>query len=355
MMTNSTGYQKEKLRRTINKRWFSVSMLGAILIVTILGSFLVLHFEKHKNAQIQTYGDAIWLSFETMTTGGYGDKVPITPGGKATVVAMMVLGITLLTGFIGTVASARAEKALRRAQGLDRSTALRGHFVVCGWNQRGTYVIQRLADAARDSHIPVALLCGLEESPTEDDYVFFYNGSPTSSTDQKRVDIQRAKSVILLADEVVGGDPSDVDARTVLAALTTLSLNPGVKIVAEVLQPENVQHMKNAGVGEVFDHNLIAGNLLAQSAMRYGVIEVVTALAAKDADSKMSRIPVEPDMVGKTCAQVALDIERDKSYSLIGIRKPDGTQISDTDILVEADDELVILSKDAVSQSKKHL
>lgn len=321
-------------------------MLGAIIVVVVLGSLVVLHFEKPTNPEIQTYGDAVWLSFVTMTTVGYGDVVPITPGGRATVIVMMVLGVTLLTGFIGIQASARAEKALRRAKGLDQKSTLHDHFVVCGWNQRGKYVLTRLAYAARDGGIPIALLCVLEESPLDDNYVFFYKGSPTNATDQKRVNMENARSVILLADENMGGDPSDVDARTVLAALTARALNPSVNIVAEVLEPENVAHIMNAGVEEVFDHNLIGGNLLAQAALHKGIIEVVNAMAQKDADEKMHRIPVGPELVGKTCSQATTQLEADKGYTIIGFKRADTQQFCDTDTVLSADDEIIILSRD---------
>jgi voltage-gated potassium channel len=349
---SSTGYRKEKFKRTVNKRWFSVTMLGAIILVVVLGSLFVLEFEKTKNAEIQTYGDALWLSFQTMTTVGYGDTVPITPGGKVTVVMEMVLGVSLLTGFIGAQASARAEKAQRRAMGMGTKTSLKDHFVIGGWNQRGKYVLQRLARAAKDSGVPIALLCGLDGPPVEDDYVFFYKGNPTSAEDQRRVDIAHAHSVILLADEFTGGDASDVDARTVLAALTALSLNPDLKIVAEVLEADNVQHVRNAGVEEVFDNNMIAGNLLAQSALRFGIIEVVRALAEKDADEKLHRIAVPEDSVGQTCGFVGAELTKKKGYTLIGVRRPDGSQFCDSDTVVNAGDELVILSKGSVPEAK---
>jgi voltage-gated potassium channel len=349
---SSSGFRKEKLKRTINKRWFSVTMLGAILLVIVFGSFMVLHFERTKNAEIQTYGDALWLSFQTMTTVGYGDKVPITPGGKVSVVLEMVLGVSLLTGFISAQAMARAEKAQRRAMGLDTKTSLKDHFVICGWNSRGKYVLERLAKAAKESQMPIAVLCGLQTPPMEDDYVFFYHGNPTTAEDQRRVDIAHAHSVILLADEFTGGDSSDVDARTVLAALTARSLNPELKIVAEVLEPENVQHMRNAGVGEVFDNNMIAGNLLAQSALRFGIIEVVRALAEKDADEKMHRIDVDPDLAGETCGFVTEKLAKEKGYTLIGVRKPDGSQFCSAETIVDPGDELVILSKGPVPEAK---
>jgi voltage-gated potassium channel len=339
------GFRKEKMRRVINAKWFGITMLGGIVLVAVLGSFLVLHFEKTTNPEIKTYGDAVWLSFETMTTVGFGDKVPITPGGKVSVVLEMVIGITLLTGFIGTRATARAEEAQRRKKGLDKTTSLKGHFVVCGWNQRGKYTIDRLATAARGSGIPVVLLCGLDESPVKDDFVFFYKGSPTSLEDQKRANMQYAQSAILLADDQAGGTPGDIDARTVLAALTAHSLNPDMKITAEVLEPANAAYLTHAGVGEVFDHNLIGGNLLAQSAMRYGIIEVVTALAKKDVDAKMYRIPIDETMVGKMCGDVTADVERDQGYEVIGLRRPDGMQVCDATSILGEGDELIVLSK----------
>lgn len=345
-MRTRTGYGRERIRRTVNKRWFSISMLGAIFIVIVVGSWSLLRFEKPKNPDIQTYGEAVWVSFVTMTTVGYGDAVPVTPGGRASVIVMMALGVSLLTGFIGTVASAKAEKALRRAKGLDQKTTLHDHFVVCGWNQRGRYVLQRLAGAAKGSGAPVALLCTPEDNPFENDFVFFYHGSPTSVADQKRVNMHRARSAILLADEVAGGDPNDVDARTVLCALTARSLNPGLHIVAEVLEPENVEHLTNAGVEEVFDHNLIGGSLLAQSALRRGVIDLVNAMAEKDADEKMRTIPVPDELVGMTCGEASARLSAEYGYRVVGFRKVGALEFCGADAELDAGDEVMVLLKE---------
>jgi voltage-gated potassium channel len=63
---------------------------------------LALQFEsKNPNANIQTGGEALWWSIVTMTTVGYGDYFPITPGGRITGVFVMVTGI----GIIGALAS----------------------------------------------------------------------------------------------------------------------------------------------------------------------------------------------------------------------------------------------------------
>ena len=72
------------------------------MLVLSTASVLVLLFESaDPDANIRTGGDALWWSFVTMTTVGYGDRFPVTGFGRATAVAVMFLGI----GVIGALAS----------------------------------------------------------------------------------------------------------------------------------------------------------------------------------------------------------------------------------------------------------
>lgn len=344
-MEAGTGYRRESIRRLTNKKWLGITMLGGIIVVILVGSAVMLRFEKPKNPEIKTYGDALWMDFVTMTTVGYGDKVPITTGGRVTAILIVLFGLTLLTGFITSRASVSADKAQRRIRGLNQDTRLHDHFVICGWNYRGKYVVERLASAMRKDRVPIVLLAEVDEAPIEDELLFFYYGSPTRESDLRRVNIAGARSVVLLADESSGASISDRDAKTVLAALTARSLNPDVMMTAEVLEPENVQHMKRAGVQEVFDHNLIGGNLLAQSAMRFGVIEFVTALAEREANAKIFLVAVPDELQGKTCDEAAVALERDKSYTLLGVRKPDGFHICEVDLTIDSGDKLMVISE----------
>jgi len=48
--------------------------------------------------------DAFYFSFMTLTTVGYGDLVPTTPGSKIFTILYIVVGLGILLGFINTVA-----------------------------------------------------------------------------------------------------------------------------------------------------------------------------------------------------------------------------------------------------------
>ena len=70
----------------------TVCILAVILI--IFSSISILQFETDSNSNIKTAEDALWWSYVTITTVGYGDKFPVTTGGR-------IIGALLMTGGVG--------------------------------------------------------------------------------------------------------------------------------------------------------------------------------------------------------------------------------------------------------------
>ncbi|MET7984382.1 potassium channel family protein [Streptomyces sp. NPDC005281] len=70
---------------------------GAVVGLLMFGSLAVLSVERDSpNGNIKTLGDAVWWSFTTMTTVGYGDHAPTTGMGRVLAVGLMLSGIALL-------------------------------------------------------------------------------------------------------------------------------------------------------------------------------------------------------------------------------------------------------------------
>ncbi|MFI6033042.1 potassium channel family protein [Streptomyces sp. NPDC051315] len=70
---------------------------GAVLGLLVFGSLAVLSVERDSpDGNIRTLGDALWWSFTTMTTVGYGDHAPTTGLGRMIAVGLMLSGIALL-------------------------------------------------------------------------------------------------------------------------------------------------------------------------------------------------------------------------------------------------------------------
>ncbi|MFC3576653.1 potassium channel family protein [Streptomyces yaanensis] len=87
---------------------------GSVIGLLMFGSLAVLSVERDSpNGNIKTLGDAVWWSFTTMTTVGYGDHAPTTGLGRMIAVGLMLSGIALLgvvTANIATWFIARFEK-----------------------------------------------------------------------------------------------------------------------------------------------------------------------------------------------------------------------------------------------------
>ncbi|MFE2148336.1 potassium channel family protein [Streptomyces sp. NPDC059456] len=70
---------------------------GAVVGLLMFGSLAVLSVERDApKGNIKNLGDAVWWSFTTMTTVGYGDHSPTTGLGRIIAVGLMLSGIALL-------------------------------------------------------------------------------------------------------------------------------------------------------------------------------------------------------------------------------------------------------------------
>jgi voltage-gated potassium channel len=81
-------------------------VLIVVLGVIVVCAALELEFEDGSHgSNIQNFGDAIWWATVTVTTVGYGDKYPVSAGGRGIAVVLMVVGIGLIGVLTATVAS----------------------------------------------------------------------------------------------------------------------------------------------------------------------------------------------------------------------------------------------------------
>jgi voltage-gated potassium channel len=77
---------------------------GTVLLVYV-ASLAVFDAERDHNAQFKTFPDALWWSITTITTVGYGDKVPATWTGRFIAILLMIGAIGLVASITATLAS----------------------------------------------------------------------------------------------------------------------------------------------------------------------------------------------------------------------------------------------------------
>ncbi|HEY3843869.1 MAG TPA: potassium channel family protein [Acidimicrobiales bacterium] len=96
---------KERLIAILRHRSLFRVLLAATGLLFLAG-WLVMLFEANvPGSNIHDYGDALWWAVVTVTTVGYGDRFPISDGGRAVAVVLMMVGIGLIGVLTATVAS----------------------------------------------------------------------------------------------------------------------------------------------------------------------------------------------------------------------------------------------------------
>jgi voltage-gated potassium channel len=96
----------------VMEKLFGDALRGRIVIYTVCSALLliysaslgVLDAERQlPQADIKSFGDAVWWSFTTITTVGYGDYHPMTVTGRVIAVLLMVGGVSLIGIITATV------------------------------------------------------------------------------------------------------------------------------------------------------------------------------------------------------------------------------------------------------------
>jgi len=81
-------------------------VIGTAVAAIGLGALAVLDAERnHPDANILSFGDAVWWATTTVTTVGYGDRFPVTTEGRFVAVGLMVIGIALVGSITAAVAT----------------------------------------------------------------------------------------------------------------------------------------------------------------------------------------------------------------------------------------------------------
>lgn len=108
-----------------------------------LGAWAVLLFEeKAKGSNIHSYPDALWWAIVTVTTVGYGDRFPVSAGGRAVAVVLMLVGI----GLIGVLTATVASVFVKEHTDANKEEFRKGHADL---GQRLSEISDRLADVER--------------------------------------------------------------------------------------------------------------------------------------------------------------------------------------------------------------
>lgn len=126
-----------RLVRSVFRRGHLGRFLVAATVLVLNGAVIVYLFERHApGSNIHTLGNALWWSFVTVTTVGYGDFYPVTTWGRVTACFIMGTGLLTLAVVTAQVASSFVAQGPSRARPGPRDEPARREVTLAELDQR---------------------------------------------------------------------------------------------------------------------------------------------------------------------------------------------------------------------------
>ncbi len=303
-----------------NHELFRILLL--ITLVLFVASSAVYLAESSKNQEFSSIFDGLWWAIVTMTTVGYGDKVPETTFGKIIGFLVMFSGVTLVSMFTATISSIFVTKKIKEREGLEKVN-LTDHLVICGWNRDTERLLKALNNLYTKKKLQVVLVNNLPPEKVEDlneiyknIEIKFVRGDFTQEIILERANIKQAKEVLILPDETISPTPSD--EKTLIATLNIKSMNPKIKVYAQIINRENAGNLKKANADEIIISNDYIPSLIAGQIFSPGVVQVLSSIFNEESNLKIFRLKIPQKFIGKTFSELFNYFKTEKNYLLIG-------------------------------------
>ncbi len=294
-----------------------------IFVITFIAAALVAFFEGKANTQFSSFWDAVWWVLVTISTVGYGDKVPITPEGRVVAIFIMLFGIALLSVITATISSILVTRKIREGKGL-QETKVKNHIILCGWNVQAEQILSTL-EKSKQTGRPLVLINQLSEEEMADIFTRYKNlnlrfvrGDFTHENILNRANAKEANSAIILPDASAGPGKSG-DDRTILACLSLKSLNPKVKVYAHVQNRENLTHLRKAKADEVIVSDAYSGFLLANHVSAPGIPQFFEQLFSETSPYRLVREVLPDQFKGRTYREFKEFYQQSAAGILLGL------------------------------------
>jgi len=262
---------------------FAFSVLGT---ETILGGISLFLVERSSNPEINSIGDGFWWGLVTITTVGFGDITPVTTVGRFIGGAMMIGGLFTLALFAGVVGHSLLNAVLSIREEQFRMSGYVNHIVVCGYEMGRGMLLDVLGGEIDLQEQRIVLFGPYERPPSLPPEFMWVQGDPTKESELDKARIDYASTVIVTGSRRVV--PQQADATTILTIFTIRSAlkksraaatrRKPVRIIAEVLDSENVQHARTAGSDEVIETRRVGYSLLAHTVVYPGVADATSRM-----------------------------------------------------------------------------
>ncbi len=202
--------------------------------------------------------DALYYATVSITTTGYGDITPVTPGARLVNVLLVTpFRVGFLIVLVGTTLEVLATRSREQWRISRWRSRLRDHTVVVGYGTKGRSAVDTLIGGG----IPVSQIVVVDASAAAVEEANSAGigglvGDATRTEVLRRVEVQSASRVIITTHR---------DDAAVLVTLTARQLNANATVVVAVREAENIPLLRQSGADITVTSSDAVGRIMGLS------------------------------------------------------------------------------------------
>jgi voltage-gated potassium channel len=294
-------------RPQVRRLLVPVAILFALLAAGTLGYQLV-----------EGWGwlDALYMTAITITTVGFMEVHPLSPGGRLFTIGLALGGVftAFYAGveFIRAVVTGEIRTVLGRQRMESRLEKLSGHFVVCGYGRMGRLVAEEFSSAG----LPFVVVD--RDPKVLEGFAIPHGialvGDATADDVLRRAGVERARALVTAAAS---------DADNLFITMSARLLSERLVIVARA-EGEGVEvKLRRAGASRVVSPYAIGGHRVAQAVLRPNAVDFIElATRTGHLELQIEEVEVAPasTLVGRSLK--ASPVRSELGIIVVAIKKP---------------------------------
>lgn len=228
---------------------------------------------------------------------------------------------------------------------------LNKHIIICGFSAKAAVLMTEFLLDPVFAHAEILLVSqkadleSLKARNIKTDRISVLKEDFTRMETLKKAGVERAVAAVILSEHGENRTSQDIDARTILAALTIEKLNPKIHTSAEIYNEEYATHLKMGGVEDVVIQGEFSGKLLARISMHEGLLAFFKDLLSRESGNTLTFIDPPQDIIGLTTEEATGILVKELGFTLVGIKpKKEPVIVNPRGHIINSTDEILVIN-----------
>jgi Trk K+ transport system NAD-binding subunit len=190
-------------------------------------------------------------------------------------------------------------------------TPLKDHLVIFAWDQKIVKILEFINDREKrcGRNAPILIVTdganGIPWDEIKGDRIYRLCGDSTDDNVLRGADVEKARNIIILADNRAR---ELADARSILIVLALKSISKDLHVCVEVVDPDNIASLKMARADHIISIPNLREKLLAQSAITHYVSHIYREIFDLEKEQSIFSLSCPEDLKGKKVDELSREL-----------------------------------------------